>query len=224
VASIPVTLLPDDRITPIQRRLVDNLPAHVKGLAQWLTQPGKAPGYYVTSESNKLEPVELINNEWYHLGYHQRSFRTRTSLLLQRGTWGLGYWKITDLQHPDFVHPVRSASSTRFRYDPSGISSDSSGSSTASEHSAVSVQSVHDPNSPAVPNPAPSISVITASFGPTVPPNTAPIRPPSRPDITMSVNATTTAGTTPANGLKGTVLAVFNGDHSRSDIFWNEFH
>jgi hypothetical protein len=96
VASIPVTLLPDDRITPIQRRLVDDLPAHVKGLAQWLTQPGKAPGYYVTSESNKLEPVELINNEWYHLGFHQRSFGTRTTLLLQRGTWGLGYWKLTD--------------------------------------------------------------------------------------------------------------------------------
>jgi hypothetical protein len=83
VASITALLLPNDRITPIQRRLVDDIPAHIKGLAQWLTQPGRAPGYYATSESNKLEPVEFLNDEWYHLAYIQRTFSTRTGLNLK---------------------------------------------------------------------------------------------------------------------------------------------
>jgi hypothetical protein len=39
----------------------------------------------------------------------------------------------------------------------------------------------------------------------------------------MSVNATTTTGTPPTNGLKGTAPAIFNGDRSQSDMFWNEF-
>jgi hypothetical protein len=39
----------------------------------------------------------------------------------------------------------------------------------------------------------------------------------------MSVNATTTSGTSPTNGLKGVVPLIFNGDRSKSDSFWNEF-
>jgi hypothetical protein len=223
VASITVSLDPADRFTPIQRRLVDDLPAHVKGPAQWLTQPGRAPGYYATSESNKLEPVEFINNEWYLLAYSRNSFGTRTGLILERGHWDLRYWHLTDPQHPDYANPARTASRTRYHYDPSGFMSDSSGSSTASAHSAVSIQSIHDPNSPAVPNPTPSLSTAAASFGPTAPPNLAPIRPPSPVDITMSVNATTTTGTTPSNGMKGVAPAIFNGDRSKSDSFWNKF-
>jgi hypothetical protein len=223
VASITVSLDPADRFTPIQRRLVDDLPAHVKGPAQWLTQPGRAPGYYATSDSNKLEPVEFINNEWYLLAYSRNTFGTRTGLILERGHWDLGYWHLTDPQHPDYANPACTASRTGYRYDPSGFTSDSSGSSTASAHSAVSIQSIHDPNSPAVPNPTPSLSTAAASFGPTVPPNLAPIRPPSPADVTMSVNATTTTGVTPSNGMKGVVPAIFNGDRSKSDSFWNEF-
>jgi hypothetical protein len=41
----------------------------------------------------------------------------------------------------------------------------------------------------------------------------------------MSANVTTVAPThaPPSNGLKGTAPAVFNGDRSRSESFWNEF-
>jgi hypothetical protein len=183
VASITVALDPTDCLTPIQRRLVDDLPAHVKGLAQWLTQPGRAPGYYATSEENKLEPIEFINNEWYHLTYIQRAFGTRTSLVIERGTWGLGYWRLTDPQHPDYANPSHTASRSGYRYDPSGLTSDSSGSSTASAHSAVSIQSIHDPNSPAVSAPTLSIDAATLSFGPTIPPENPPARLPSPPDV-----------------------------------------
>jgi hypothetical protein len=101
-------------MTPIQHCLVDDLPAHVKGTAVWLTQPRRAPGYYATSDKNKLEPVELLNNEWYHLGYIQQSFGTRTSLILEQGTWGLSYWNLTNPQHPDYVDPACTASCTSF--------------------------------------------------------------------------------------------------------------
>jgi hypothetical protein len=105
VASITVSLDPADRFTPIQRRLVDDLPAHVKNSAQWLTQPGRAPGYYATSESNKLEPVEFINNEWYLLAYSRNTFGTRTGLILERGHWNLGYWHLTDPNTPITLTP-----------------------------------------------------------------------------------------------------------------------
>jgi hypothetical protein len=39
----------------------------------------------------------------------------------------------------------------------------------------------------------------------------------------MSVNATTTTGMMPSNGMKGIVPVVFNGDRSKSDVFWNKF-
>jgi hypothetical protein len=222
MASITVPLNPEDRLTPIQRRLIDDLPAHIKGLAQWLTQPGRAPGYYATSESNKLEPVEFINNEWYHLAYIQHAFGIRTGLILEHRSWGLRYWHLTDPQHPDYANPSHTASCTGYCYDPSGFTSDSSGSSTASAHSAVSVQSIHNPNSPAISTPTLSIDTAALSFGPTIPPDTAPARPPSPPDVSMSVNATTTAPA-PNNGLKGVAPIIFNGDRSKSDSFWNEF-
>jgi hypothetical protein len=70
-----------------------------------------------------------------------------------------------------------------------------------SAHSAVSIQSIHKPNSPAVKNPVVSIQSITSSFGP------ININAPTEtPDIDMSANITTVAPThTPSsNGLKGT--------------------
>jgi hypothetical protein len=223
VASITVLLEPEDHLTPIQRHLVDDLPTHIKSSAKWLTQLGRAPGYYTTSESNKLEPVEFINNEWYHLTYIQHTFGTRTGLILRRGTWGLRYWNLTDPQHPDYANPARTASRSGYQYDPSGFTSDSSGSSTASAHSAVSVQSIHNPNSPAVHTPPLSIDTATTSFSPTAPPDTTPAHPPSPTNTTMSVNTTTTTGTAPTNGLKGVAPVIFNGEQSKSDSFWNKF-
>jgi hypothetical protein len=90
-----------------------------------------------------------------------------------------------------------------------------------SAHSAVSVQSIHKPNSPAIENPIVSIQSITSSFGP-INIDT----PTEAPDIDMSANITTVAPThaPSSNGLKGTAPAVFTGDCSRSEAFWNEFH
>jgi hypothetical protein len=68
-----------------------------------------------------------------------------------------------------------------------------------------------------------SLDAASILFGPTAPPTILPICPPSPPDVTMSVNTTTTATHSPSNSLKGIAPAIFNGDRSKSDSFWNEF-
>jgi len=130
---------------------------------------------------------------------------------------GLGYWNITDPQHPNYQPISRSASRTAFRFTPGTYdSSESSSSSTASAHTP---ESVHEPNSPAVTEP--NISLDTAVA-------TIELNQTENPDVEMSANVTTTGGTgstgTPPNGgLKGIAPGIFNGDRSRSDAFWNEF-
>jgi hypothetical protein len=87
-------------------------------------------------------------------------------------------------------------------------------------HTAQSIKTTHKPNSPAVTKPPPTIASVTASFGPIDP----PIYPPIEPNTTMSVNTTVTIPNPPNNGMKGTAPSIFDGHHSCSDVFWNEFH
>jgi hypothetical protein len=219
VASLQVALAPNNQATPITRRTHDDLPAHVKGNVEW-NRPNR--GYYIPqhlTSNNSLEPVEFINNHWYELRYDAsaRTFYTQENLVIPvQNIFGIGYWNVTDPQHPEYQPPSRTPSRTSFRFTPGAFdSSDSSeGSDTISAHSAVSVQSTH---LPATENP--TISSITSAFGP-VNVDT----PIETPDVDMSANVTTVAPVhTPSNGLKGTAPAVFTGDRSRSESFWNEF-
>jgi hypothetical protein len=90
---------------------------------------------------------------------------------------------------------------------------------TISAHTAQSVETTHKPNSPAVTEPPPTITSVTALFGPIDPPNDPPIDP----NTTMSINATITSPNPPNNGMKGMAPSIFNGDCSHSEAFWNEF-
>jgi hypothetical protein len=84
--------------------------------------------------------------------------------------------------------------------------------------SAHSYQSIHEPNSPAIPDPTPSIDTLVTSINPIISlQGTLPLDPPD-----MSVNNTTTTNT-PSGRFKGIALNIFTGDQSRSDTFWNEF-
>ena len=67
-------------------------------------------GYYVPnkySPSRDFEPLEFINNQWFGLFGHSE---TSTTHLCTRASaaipivnrLGIGYWDITDPQHPDF--------------------------------------------------------------------------------------------------------------------------
>jgi hypothetical protein len=225
VASLQITFAPNNQATPVTRRTHDDLPTHVKGTVEW-NRPNH--GYYIPqhlTSNNSLEPVEFINNRWYELRYDAsaRTFYTQENLAIPvQNIFGIGFWNVTDPQHPKHQPTSCAPSRTTFRFTPGAFdNSDSSeGSDTVSAHSAVSAQSIHEPSSPPLENPIASIQTITSSFGPIN--IDAPIE---TPDIDMSAHATTVAPThiPSSNGLKGTAPAVFTGDHSRSESFWNEF-
>jgi hypothetical protein len=219
VASLQIAFAPNNQATPVTRRTHDDLPAHVKGTVEW-NRPNR--GYYIPqhlTSNNALEPVEFINNRWYELRYDASActFYTQENLVIPiQNVYGIGFWNATDPQHPDYQPPSRTPSRTSFRFMPGAFDSgdSSEGSDTISAHSAVSIQSTH---SPVTENPSASIRSITSAFGSINTPTEAP-------DVDMSVNVTTTAPAhAPSNGLKGTAPAVFNGDRSRSESFWNEF-
>jgi hypothetical protein len=192
----------------------------VKGTVEW-NRPNR--GYYIPQHltlNNALSPVEFINNRWHELKYDAsaRTFYTQENLSIPiQNVYGIGFWDVTDPQHPDYQPPSRTPSRTSFRFTPGAFdSSDSSeGSDTVSAHSAVSVQSTHSPVTE-----IPTVRSITSAFGP-LNVNT----PTETPDVDMSANVTTVVPThaNPSNGLKGTAPAVFTGDRSRSESFWNEF-
>jgi hypothetical protein len=220
VASLQIAFAPNNQATPVTRRTHDDLPAHIKGTVEW-NRPNC--GYYIPqhlTSNNALEPVKFINNHWHELRYDASActFYTQENLSIPiQNVYGIGYWNITDPQHPEYQPPSQAPSRTTYRFTPGTFDNNDSseGSDTVSAHSAVSTQSTHPS---ATENP--TISSITSAFGPvniSVPSET--------PDIDMSVNVTTTAPThaPPSNGLKGTAPAVFNGDRSRSESFWNEF-
>jgi hypothetical protein len=220
VASLQIAFALNNQATPVTRRTHDDLPTHVKGTVEW-NRPNH--GYYIPqhlTSNNSLEPVEFINNRWYELQYNASActFYTQENLVIPiQNIFGIGYWNVTDPQHPEYQPPSRTPSRTTFRFTPGAFdNSDSSeGSDTVSAHSAVSVQSAH---SPVTENPTASIHSITSAFGPI---NT----PTETPDVDMSANITTVAPahTPSSNGLKGTAPAVFTGDRSRSESFWNKF-
>jgi hypothetical protein len=223
VVSINVAFPPDQTPVPIACRDNDNLPPHVKGEITWLNhntrtvQKSITTGYYLPQEitpSHRPEPVEFINNSWYALEISTRDnlcYTRNDQQIFPNNSVGAGYWNVTDPQHPEYQPQSRTISRSSFRFTPGTFDSgdSSEGSSTASAHSAVSIQSIHEPNSPAIETPAVSLDSITASFTPI---NVEP--PTENPDIDMSANVTTVAPvhTPSSNGLKGTAPAVFTGD------------
>ena len=95
---------------PAPRRTSDNLPQHIKGIAQWYPDAQPVTGYYIPrkySPTKEFEPVEFINNQWYRLFKHENS---TTHLCTHANAaipivnrFGLGYWDITEPQHPNYT-------------------------------------------------------------------------------------------------------------------------
>ncbi|SRR6266702_4811854 len=91
VASISVTLEPDDNWTVVTVRRQDDLPAHVKSSslgrgAVWSTEPQNKPPSYKCNISGTLQAVEFINDAWYLLAYSAlySAYRTRVRDCTQR--------------------------------------------------------------------------------------------------------------------------------------------
>ena len=89
----------------ITKRKRDDLPAHVKGTAEWHSRGPSGAGYYIPqhhSPSNSLEPIEFINNRWFGLSVRNRQHFTQANLAIDiSNIFSLGYWNTSDPQHPD---------------------------------------------------------------------------------------------------------------------------
>lgn len=104
MASITVTWECDDRFTPVTRRTTDDLPAHVKGTAYWLTHNTHPSGYYYAEPGQTPVPVEFINNAWYilHFSSTKQIFGSRASYQVDPNDPNivLGRWPNNQTQLP----------------------------------------------------------------------------------------------------------------------------
>ena len=224
------------------RRSSDDLPVHVKGIVRWYPDAQLQAGYYVPkkhSPSGDFEPLEFINNQWFGLFGHPE---TSTTHLCTRASaaipvinkLGIGYWDITDPEHPDFTPGTIET----IDVDPP---------SPSHTPSTVTVYVNPPENTPAPPThysgPTPRLTIASTSTitFPTTPSMTInPTQP--QPTVTMSASATggrsrggggggggggapaATAAPTPSNGgMRGIQPAIFDGTRALADDFWAQF-
>ena len=99
-----------DENKQVHRRQQDDLPAHVKGSAYYKYQgPGNTDnGYYIDLATKTHVPVEFVqaNNNYFWVGlrWTTEGWYTSIKAKLQHNR-NLGWWRETDLQHPDYVSP-----------------------------------------------------------------------------------------------------------------------
>ena len=100
-----------DRWENIVPHAKDNLPTHIKGVAEWVNynEPNRSC-YVVRSPGNAAEewPIELITGEWYLLTWENTGWRTKASRQLNDGNHralNLGWFNKDDAEHPDY-HPL----------------------------------------------------------------------------------------------------------------------
>ena len=219
------------------RRASDDLPIHVKGIIRWYPDAQPQAGYYVPkkySPSGDFEPLEFINNQWFGLFGHPE---TSTPHLCTRASaaipivnhLGIGYWDITDPEHPDYTP----GTTENINVDPP---------SPPRPSSTVTTYVTPPENIPApqthYSSPTPGLttaSTSTVTF-PTAPsPTTIPVQTaPTQPTI-MSVSATggrSGGGTVPAaaatptpsnGGMRGVQPPIFDGTRAHADDFWAQF-
>ena len=100
-------VLPVDQIEEftVYPRIENDLPEHIKGTAYWVVDEYEPRTCYNADTKHGPIPVEFINNQWYWLEWreHTGRFVSRGRNQLAPRTWGLGQWRITDPQHPDYA-------------------------------------------------------------------------------------------------------------------------
>src|SRR6266568_1103207 len=227
VASISVTLEPDDNWTVIPVREQDDLPAHVKSSllgrgAIWSTEPQNRPPSYKCNVSGTLRAVEFVNDAWYPLTYSALygAYRTRARDCAPRqNRYGLGWWTDEELVQqslppplpptaPELSQPVSRNPSGTYRVpqessseeEPEQRSEESSESDAESHHTAHSSHSTH--SIPQITVPLPQSDRLSAPQNPPEPPQITqpPPQNPIPPPPPMSAINATTGGTSGAGG------------------------
>ena len=224
------------------RRSSDDLPIHVKGIIWWYPDAEPQAGYYVPkkySPSGDFEPLEFINNQWFGLFRHPE---TSTTHLCTRASTAIpiinrlsiGYWDITDPEHPDFTPGTIET----IDIDPP---------SPPHPPSAITVYVKPPENTPTPQthynSPTPGLTIASTSTvtfpttqtPTTIPTQTLPVQP-----TTMSASATrgrsggggggggaaaaAAAALTPSNGgMRGIQPPIFDGTCAQADDFWAQF-
>src|SRR6266702_913686 len=236
VASISVTLEPDDNWTVVTVRRQDDLPAHIKSSllgrgAVWSTEPQNKPPSYKCNISGTLQAVEFINDAWYLLAYSAlySAYRTRTRDHAPReNRYGLGWWTDEELVQqslPPPLPPTTTEVPQPVSRNPSGTyrvpqessseeeleqdPEEDSESDTDSHHTAHSSHSTQSVPQITVPPPQPTVFLLTPQNPPEPPQTTQPLPSnPIPPPPPMSViNATTWV----VSGTGGTTGTPQNG-------------
>ena len=127
----------------------DNLPAHIKGAAEWVeyNEPNRSC-YMVRSPGNAAEewPIELINGEWYLLTWENTGWQTKASRRLNDGdhqTLNLGWFNKDDAEHPDY-HPLFPGQETT-EEEPIIPQGSSKGKGVATRPPSMDIHSPRDP-------------------------------------------------------------------------------
>ena len=69
LASLQLQLNKEGKNSHYHRRVRDNLPKEIKGVAKWYKAPNRDWGYVINRE-NKLHYIEYINDSWYWTGWN----------------------------------------------------------------------------------------------------------------------------------------------------------
>src|SRR5712672_3598873 len=194
LAALPIVFGDSQEVyTVIERHSADDLPAHVKGSAEWHS---KHPGYWIRNHLvEKHTAVEFLTyqykdeaqythtgNSWFHLHHHEEfaedAWMTRLSDQINNDNdFGLGHWSETDTQYSDVHHMMHVLVTTP---EPLSIAA-------------------------TAPMDTSGLEYIGATMSAPAPP---PVDPPSN------------GG---SHALSGVPPPIFNGDRDKSELFLDKF-
>ena len=228
MASLSVTLAPNDGFTRIERRTTDDLPPHVKGNAYWVNHSTRPSGYYYEEPGKEPVPLEFINDAWYllHFVSTERFYGTRASFRVDPNdpNVGLGRWHDNDPANPNNqITPtvqIQVTNLTDYRV-PSPSHSDSEPENQPAETWGPQ----NEPFDEAVVAPGPLDEVLADALGPIVTlQGSLPLDPPQQETMSVNVTTTTQAQNPPSTGgMRGVPPTIFDGTRSRADDFMGQF-
>ena len=103
LVSLQLQLNEEGKNSHFNRRVKDNLPKEIKGVAKWYKAPDRDWGYVINRE-NKLHYVKYINDNWYWTGWYRstRQFHTNITKRIEKPELlGLGTKSRPILQEED---------------------------------------------------------------------------------------------------------------------------